>query len=94
LEGSYNCAATSQGNIELLPKNNLLVSWGNTDGRSQMASIFSPKGESLGTLSITSPKANVFAVFYSNKETLDITELRKTASSMNTINHGTYPLKK
>lgn len=94
LEGSYNCAATSQGNIELLPKNNLLVSWGNTDGRSQMATVFSPKGESLATLSITSPKANVFAVFYSNKETLDITELRKTASSMITINHGTYPLKK
>jgi hypothetical protein len=93
LEGSYNCAATSQGNIELLPKNNLLVSWGNTDGRSQMATIFSPKGTPLATLSIISPKANVFALYYASKDKLDPKELRKTASSKVTVNHGTYPIK-
>jgi hypothetical protein len=93
LEGSYNCAATSQGNIELLPKNNLLVSWGNTDGRSQMATVFSPRGTPLATLSITSPKGNVFALFYATKDKLDTKELRKTASSKITINHGTYPIK-
>jgi hypothetical protein len=93
LEGSYNCASTSQGNIELLPRNNLLVSWGNTDGRSEMATIFSPKGIPLATLSITSPKGNVFALYYTSKDKLDTEELRKTASSKITINHGTYPIK-
>lgn len=93
--GIFTCNSTSQGNIEIIDKKgNTLVSWGNTDGREEIASIFTKDGKIITTLSILSPKPNVFAVKYINSSLLDKNILRRSASSNKVINNGIYPLDK
>ena len=90
--GIFTCNSNSQGNIEVInDKKDILVSWGNTEGREEQATFFNAKGEALATISILSNKPNVMAAFFIEKNLLSKENLRKHASSKSVINNGIYP---
>lgn len=90
--GIFTCNSNSQGNIEIInDKKDILVSWGNTEGREEQATFFNAKGEALATLSILSNKPNVMAISFIDKNLFSKDMLRKNASSETVINNGTYP---
>jgi hypothetical protein len=90
-DGSLLCPSSSQGNASYLPDGNILVSWGNTDGRDEQATVFDHTGAEIATLRTSSAKPNVFSVYYAEPEMLNMTQLRSNASSTKIISNGTHP---
>jgi hypothetical protein len=88
--GALQCPANSQGNAVYLPDGNVLVSWGNTDGRDAFATIFDPSGKEVATLRSLTAKPNVFSVYHAPAGSFKLDELRKHANSTTIINNGTY----
>lgn len=91
-DGTLTCQATSQGDAEYLSDGSVLVSWGNTDGRSHLASVFTADGRVIATLHDRSPKGNAFAVHLAPANTFKLGDLRRYASSKpsDEIRNGTY----
>lgn len=92
-DGSINCPASSQGNAEYLAGGEVLVSWGNTDGRSHLATLFASDGSEIATMHSRSAKGNVFTVAYAPASMFRLADLRRYASSApeSTVRNGTYP---
>ena len=89
-DGTLSCPANSQGNAEYLQNGDVLVSWGNTDGRSHLATIFDPNGREIASLHSRSVKANVFSVYHAPSNAFNLNELRRQANSSDVVKNGTY----
>jgi hypothetical protein len=89
-DGTLSCPAGSQGNAEYLANGDVLVSWGNTEGRSHLGTIFDASGAEIASLHSRSAKANVFTVYHAAADAFSLTELRRQANSTTVLKNGTY----
>jgi len=89
-DGALSCPASSQGDAAYLPDGNVLVSWGNTDGRSHLATVFAPDGTEIASMFSRSGKPNVFTMYHAPISSFNLKDLRRFASSTETIDNGTY----
>jgi hypothetical protein len=90
MDGAISCPSNSQGGASYLPDGSVLVSWGNTDGRSHLATVFDADGSEIASLHSRSAKANVFTVQYAEPSAFRLADLRRHASSTGEIKNGTY----